>query len=150
MNSAANRVCTLATLLAAIASLCACHGQDKKRDDPMFRTWEQNRWSVLYKLVDANGDGQVTREEFQLHYVPITWTYFDKNGDGFITVAEWSLDGSGLRRMEWFQQLDVNGDQVITRKEFEGAVTPAGTDRFFDLMDKDKNGTITFQDLETS
>ena len=52
-----------ATLLAVTMYLAACNSYDPRRDDPVMRTWEQNRWSQLYKLIDANNDGQVTREE---------------------------------------------------------------------------------------
>jgi hypothetical protein len=145
MKPSIRRLALATALVAAPLLLGACRSSSKK--PPALKTLEQNRWSQLFKMVDADGDGKITREEFQTHYVPVTWMYLDKNGDGVLTTQEWAIDGMSQQRQDWFRGLDATGNGEVTRAEFERAVTPEGVDYFFKLMDGNQNGVITRKDL---
>lgn len=146
MNPAVRSSAIAATFVAA-ALLAACSSH-RPEEDPVLQTWEQSRWNQLFEFVDVDGDGSVTRAEFQANYVQVTWIYFDKNGDGVLTGAEWAIDGNSRERREWFETLDANDDLFVTRAEFDRSMTPAGTDRFFELMDADGDGGISMKDIQ--
>lgn len=138
----------LAIVLATTLLLgSACKAAREKNMSQTLKTTEQQRWSQLFKMVDTNGDGKITREEFQAHYVPVTWLYFDKNGDGVLTPQEWAVDGLSQERKDWFRGLDENGDGVVGREEFERAASPEGVDYFFELMDESGDGVLSRKQL---
>ena len=76
--------------------------------------------SQRFRSLDADGDGRVSRAEFDAKHAgqdPVhgaaTFDRFDADHDGAITRAEW--DAAETAR---FARIDANGDGVVTREEF--------------------------------
>lgn len=76
--------------------------------------------SQRFRSLDADGDGRVSRAEFDASHAgqdPVqgaaTFARFDADHDGVITRAEW--DTAEAAR---FARIDANGDGVVTREEF--------------------------------
>jgi len=76
--------------------------------------------SQRFHSLDADGDGRVTRAEFDAAHAgqdrahtAASFARFDADHDGAITRAEW--DAAEAAR---FARIDANGDGVVTREEF--------------------------------
>jgi len=83
----------------------------------------RERFRNRLKRFDANGDGKITRDEFQTVFMKRTnrrmgrlFKRFDKNADGVISVDERKTMNE--RR---FGRLDKNGDGRLTRAELSAA-----------------------------
>ena len=117
-----------------------------------------------FVVLDRDRDGRITRAEFEAALAgnaapppaerpparspglrpPVqdpqlraAFDRIDRDRDGFITAAE--LDAA---RLETFQQMDINGDNRLTREEMVAARGEAAGARFAEL-DADKNGFVT-------
>ena len=138
-------------------------GKDVKKKGPSFS----------FELLDANGDGKITKEEYEKGFDLI-----DQDKDGFITEVEfksvsncWKVtvklldkDGDGkISRLEWnagFALFDRDGDGKISKSEFyivsgsgfmfemldmdgDGRLTQLEYNMGFDVLDKDQDGFLT-------
>ena len=138
-------------------------GKDVKKKGPSFS----------FELLDANGDGNITKEEYEKGFDLI-----DQDKDGFITEVEfksvsicWKVtvklldkDGDGkISRLEWnagFALFDRDGDGKISKSEFyivsgsgfmfemldmdgDGRLTQLEYNMGFDVLDKDQDGFLT-------
>ena len=115
-----------------------------------------------WRLLDADGDGQVCYREFagneRLQRMPEEarrqiFGRLDKNGDGAIQEQEMAprghKNGTGgeRRRPMWLGDMDRNRDGAISFEEFRGgrmvARVPEPKQReMFDRMDRDGNGRL--------
>jgi Ca2+-binding EF-hand superfamily protein len=89
---------------------------------------------------DADGDGQVSRDEFRNER---RFAEIDADADGVLTRAEIeeALDKAHSEsRIGFFERFDRNGDGKVTREEFTG---PAG---HFDKKDRNGDGVIDARD----
>ncbi|MGI5818772.1 MAG: EF-hand domain-containing protein [Armatimonadota bacterium] len=120
-------------------------GQQRGQVDP------QARWQRMIEQWDADGDGQISREEFrgQDH----AFDRLDADGDGFLTEDEALAAGPRQQRAEdgqqrgqvdpqarWqrmIEQWDADGDGQISREEFRGQ------DHAFDRLDANDDGFLT-------
>lgn len=82
--------------------------------------------------IDQNGDGAVTREEFDT-FAASAFQMLDTNGDRQLSAAE----AEGHVEDGAFADLDANGDGMVTRQEFGQQMTTE-----FAAADKDGNGII--------
>ena len=101
----------------------------------------------LLKRLDKNGDGQISRDEWQKR--PQVFDRIDQNHDGVITSDEAETaarnraqhqgqSGRGGRALERF---DKNRDGQISRDEWQGDAA------VFDRLDKNHDGVITSDEL---
>ena len=118
-------------------------GKDVKKKGPSFS----------FELLDANGDGKITKEEYEKGFDLI-----DQDKDGFITEVEfksvsicWKVtvklldkDGDGkISRLEWnagFALFDRDGDGKISKSEF---YIVSGSGFMFEMLDMDGDGRLT-------
>jgi len=104
----------------------------------------------MMKMLDANGDHMVSKEEFDDYYGKV-FDELDTNHDGFLDAKEWvgvagdnkiSIATGGysreLRTMKMMNAMDTDGDHTVTKDEFFGF-----HDTLFAAMDKKGDGQIT-------
>lgn len=122
---------------------------------------QEQRMERLLVRVDGNGDGKVTRTEFDgdrpeegrrgsrsqrvAERRQLLFSFYDRNGDGVIEKAEYEAGRAeeiefGKRRR--LHALDRNGDGKVTLEEY----TADARFRFLRL-DLDRDGRITAADL---
>ena len=105
---------------------------------------------AMMKMLDANGDHMVSKEEYDAYYAKI-FDELDANHDGVVDATEWAgptkaskldLTTGGysreLRSMKMMAKIDTKGDHKITKEEFL-----AFHDAVFAAMDKKGDGQIT-------
>ena len=106
-------------------------GSGRRGERPQRRSFEEmdsNSDSVItadefrgpeeaFSRIDADGDGQINREEMEAASSPRPPTFeeLDVNDDSFISADEFRGNQTA------FSRADVNGDGQITREEMEGA-----------------------------
>lgn len=123
--------CLMVTLLSSEA-VAQADGQKRARD----------RGQRLKRL-DADGDGRIARNEWKRK--SNVFDRLDANGDGFVTDEE--LRATSRRRgtrqdRKRLAVMDKNSDGQISRDEWTGASSR------FDLLDGDKNGTISAEEIK--
>jgi Ca2+-binding EF-hand superfamily protein len=94
-----------------------------------------------FRAADANGDGVVTRAEFQAHRAG-QWPRFDHDGDGWFSrddlprFAQGRWDGERLTTLR--RQFDRNGDGRIARAEYLSGPTTV-----FDAADTNRDDAVS-------
>lgn len=109
---------------------------------------------VMHKLMDGDGDGSVSRDEFQAFRAQ-NFAAADKNGDGSLDDQEFAalaknmaekrkkaMEMAKLKRAEkHFGKLDADGDGKISQAEFD-----AKGERSFIRMDQNDDGLLNKAD----
>jgi Ca2+-binding EF-hand superfamily protein len=130
-TTASARLARLSALAVplALAALCPWH--------PAAGQETQIREAL--DLLDANGDGRISREEFQLNKTQIFYRSLQGAGE----TSSLKLEESTLTP-DAFADADTNGDGVLSGSEWIEA-------RFaqFDLYDADDDQAISLQELES-
>jgi Ca2+-binding EF-hand superfamily protein len=109
--------------------------------DPVFdsqeREYEFDDWTVRgFTALDHNRDGRISRDEW--HFDRESFRRADHNGDGVVSRAEFlSEDQVDDDRNDRFSNLDVNGDNRISRSEWHGTAAR------FAALDANRDGAIT-------
>lgn len=104
--------------------------------------------------------GQGTTEEEILARLTKPIRQYDRNGDGLQAVdaaSQARIDSAALRaaNVAPLLQFDLDGDQTVTRAELEEVIAypsvfsgnPRGSKELFDSRDRDKNGTVTWEEM---
>ena len=100
----------------------------------------ETRESRIRRLWDVDGDGRISRSEFQGS--DALWERLDEDGDGFVLPAEITATQSQVRTSlsSRLGGMDKDGDGRISRAEFPG------TDETFRQMDRDGDGYLDDKD----
>lgn len=95
----------------------------------------------LLKRADANGDGQISREEWKRN--PRAFDRFDRNRDGAISrdEAQQAARDRAERRHKALERIDKNNDGQLSRDEW-----PRGPEAF-DRLDQNRDGLLTREEL---
>src|SRR5687768_2381964 len=76
-------------------------------------------WTVRgFTALDHNRDGRITRDEW--HFDRESFRRADHNGDGIVTRAEFLSEDQDDDREDRFDNLDLNGDNRLSRSEWHG------------------------------
>jgi Ca2+-binding EF-hand superfamily protein len=116
----------------------------KEADKTTESTPPKNPYLERFKELDRNGDGFVTRNEWPL--APASFDTVDRNKDGKLSPEE-LLTPNVVRRegMGQFASLDINGDRVLTRDEWQRG--GAGFGRM-EMLDRNRDGRITIPEFQ--
>jgi hypothetical protein len=96
-------------------------------DGPMYGYME----SRMFKDVDTNGDGSISRAEFDAFHAK-RFKEMDANGDGKITLDEMKAEHKKIlekARNDRFDAMDTNHDGKVTREEMNAAMDKWSRDR---------------------
>jgi len=107
------------------------------------------RAPIGFEELDANSDGQITREEMNALRQD-RFSQIDSNGDGVISLEE--LEAHGQERVKkhaerMIERRDANGDGVLTIDEMK---SDKRADRRFDRIDGDGDGSISKAEFEAA
>jgi len=130
MIGSRSRRLIIALALAATLGPGWVGAQPLPLDPARLREW--------FKSVDRNGNGRINREEFH-RWATERFFFLDKNRKGVVTVDE-VRDVMGP---EAFTVANHKRDGLLTLREFVNAVF-----KDFDAADVDKDGTLTFEEIE--
>ncbi len=106
----------------------------------------KDRAPVSFQELDANGDGQVTKEEMEAHR-NARFTTADTDGDGQLSVQEMQAaaqQNANDRVTKMFEKHDANGDGFLSDDELP---KPRRADKMFDRIDADSSGGISEQEF---
>ncbi len=99
-----------------------------------------------FRQLDTDGDGKVTRAEFNAGFADRLFSIYNRQKDGVITKQEWdAVERANESRTESsFRALDRNHDGKLTRAELtSGPRRDAVVNRLFDRIDANHDGTIS-------
>lgn len=105
----------------------------------------KDRDPVSFQELDANSDGQISKEEMTAHRDK-RFTDADANGDGQLSVEEMRAAAqkhANDRVATMFEKHDANKDGVLSSDELP---KPRRAEKMFDRMDADDNGSISEQE----
>ena len=111
---------------------------------------------AMMKLMDTNGDGIITKIEAMTYEMKqamaTTWNKMDANNDDKITLDEFKNTmaplGTSADLAKIFASLDLNGDGILTAIEALPLQMANSLSGYFDKLDKNMDGKLTFDELK--
>ncbi len=98
-----------------------------------------------FKSADANGDGFVTRAEYDSHQISEMFARFDENKDSVITEKEFLANGGTA---EGFRKINTSGTGKITLAEAKASPgVRKSLDAPFQEADVNRNGKVTLAEF---
>jgi Ca2+-binding EF-hand superfamily protein len=138
-----------------VLSAGLAHADGEKCDSPMHNQSNvSQQQGIMFKAVDTNGDGAISKAEFNAYYAKHNAIHFkemDANKDGKITPEEMlaasgqqmgSSDGT-THLDQRFKAADANHDGGLDKTEANGM--PMLT-AYFDQVDSNHDGKVTRQE----
>lgn len=138
-----------------VLSAGLAHADGEKCDSPMHnQSNASQQQGIMFKSVDTNGDGAISKAEFNAYYAKHNSKHFkemDANKDGKITPQEMlgsssqqAENGSATAHLDKrFNAADANHDGGLDKKEAGGM--PMLT-VYFDQVDANHDGKVTRQE----
>ena len=106
----------------------------------------RDRAPVTFQELDANGDGQITKEEMEAHRAQ-KFTTADADGDGKLSLEEMQASAqknANDRVSKMFEKFDADKDGFLSKDELP---KPRKGDKMFDRIDADGNGSVSEQEF---
>ena len=95
-----------------------------------------NDWSeARFRQLDRNGDGRISLGEWR--YEHEDFFRVDRNGDNMLTLNEFLVGDVDDDRGDRFDDLDLDGNNRIDRREWHGSVAA------FQWLDRNNDGTLS-------
>ena len=97
----------------------------------------------MLKRFDANGDGQISRDEWKGK--PQAFDRLDRDHNDVITADELAAARQMHRQrmVERLEKMDANRDGIISRQEWTGKL------EVFDRLDQNHDGMLTREELQS-
>lgn len=100
-----------------------------------------------FKLADTNGDGKVSRAEYDAHQIGQMFARFDTNKDDVITEAEFLANGGTV---EGFRRVNTSGTGKATLAEAKASPGVRKTlDAPFIEADANRDGSVSLSEFLT-
>lgn len=98
-----------------------------------------------FRKADANGDGRVSRAEYDAHQISEMFARFDANQDGVITEAEFLAKGGTA---EGFRRVNTSGSGRVTLAEAKASAGVRKTlDAPFNEADTNRDGFVSMAEF---
>lgn len=144
-----------AAVTGFILSAGLAHADGEKCDSPMHnQSPVSQQTGIMFKSVDTNGDGAVSKSEFNRYYAKHNTKHFkelDANKDGKLAPDE--MQGGRKQEMtrsdgtthldQRFKAADANSDGGLNKAEANGMPM---LNAYFDQVDANKDGKVTRQE----
>jgi len=137
MNNTAEIFCLSLAIVVASATFTMATGDATK-----MRHGARHSFTEL----DANGDGQITKDELTAHRIE-RFKQADADGDGSLSREELSAKASNRaerRISHMIERHDANGDGVLSMDEMSSRHKGG----MFERIDSDGNGTVSEAEFE--
>lgn len=144
----------LAVISCFVLNATSAHADGKKCDSPMHKQSNASRHGTLFKNADTNGDGSISKAEFDAYYAKHNAEHFkemDANKDGKLTPDEMQSghrhkmkrDDGTAHLDKLFDTADANLDGGLNKEE---ANAMPMLKNYFDKVDANKDGKVTRQE----
>lgn len=135
---------------AALAGLMAgCGANANQSAAPAGPEAAKPRAERVFARFDANGDGQITRDEMKAKAAE-RFAKMDANADGQVTRDErraFRKARRAERQERRFARIDANADGAVTLDELKTHMSKRA-ERRFARLDADANGTLSLAELQ--
>lgn len=102
----------------------------------------------LFRKADQNGDGKVSKAEYENFMIVDMFKIYDQDGNGFISEKEFVADGGTVKT---FRAINTSGDGRLSLKE--ALASQAVRQRLavlFNEADVNHNGYVTFVEFKVA
>lgn len=101
-----------------------------------------------FKGADANGDGKVSRQEYDAHLIGGMFERFDADKDSVITEKEFLANGG---KAEGFRKINASGSGRLTLQEARSSAAVRRTlDAPFKEADTNGDGKVTLEEFRSA
>ena len=112
-------------------------------DTAWSKTEQSMNSKEIMDITDLDGDGKIDLKEYRNRITDV-YFFLDADKDGKLTVVEIQRSMPDLDPA-LVDNADVNGDTIITIYEFRYVLY-----KDFDVMDKNKDGSLDQQEMKTA